>query len=287
MSPMMGAPTVAGPVPFVASSLRQATSLGRPPSSPNVCQTVVRHPDGSYFMDQGVKDAAGVEHVHLHRYTAAGVHESTMRLTGAGHGTVFDLEVWPDGRTFVWLSWARDASGRVVNDLVRFPYTPGAVWDRSNPNIVGYNKLGGGYLNVMFDWRHDLVAVRDSWSGVDNYTLRWASDFKEGRNDPLAHIRLPQGPPSMQGFCTANRYLYRLTGTSNGSDPRLLTRYDWRTGEASPVSMEGAGPAVDGFMEPEGVSLHRDPVTGAPSLLVGMVTGRPARRKWNVWELPI
>jgi hypothetical protein len=280
MSPMMGAPTVAGPVPFVASRLRQATSLGRPPSSPNVCQTVVRHPDGSYFMDQGVKDAAGVEHVHLHRYTAAGVHESTMRLTGAGHGTVFDLEVI-DGQTFVWLSWARDAAMRVVNDLVRFPYAPGVTMDRSHPSIAAYSKLGGGYLNVMFDWRHDLVAVRDSWAGVDNYTLRWASDFKEGRNDPLAHIRLPQGPPSMQGFCTANRYLYRLTGTSNGSDPRLLTRYDWRTGEAVPVSMEAAGPAVDGFMEPEGVSY-----TGT-SLLVGMVTGRPARRKWNVWELPV
>jgi hypothetical protein len=181
-----------------------------------------------------------------------------MRLTGAGHGTVFDLEVI-DGQTFVWLSWARDAAGHVINDLVRFPYVPGVTMDRSHPSIAAYSKLGGGYLNVMFDWRHDLVAVRDSWAGVDNYTLRWASDFKEGRDDPLAHIRLPQGPPSMQGFCTVNRHLYRLTGTSNGSDPRLLTRYDWRTGEAVPVSMEGAGPAVDGFMEPEGVSLHRDP----------------------------
>jgi hypothetical protein len=203
-----------------------------------------------------------------------------MRLVGAGHGTVFDLEII-DGLAYVWLSWARDAAGHVVNDLVRFPYTPGVTWDRSHPSIAAYSKLGGGYLNVMFDWRHDLVAVRDSWAGVDNYTLRWASDFKEGRNDPLAHIRLPQGPPSMQGFCTANRHLYRLTGTSNGSDPRLLTRYDWATGEASPVSMEGAGPAVDGFMEPEGVSY-----TGT-SLLVGIVTGRPARRKWNVWELPV
>jgi hypothetical protein len=286
MSPMMGTPTVAGPVPFVASSLRYAASLGRPPSSPNVCQTVVRHPDGSYFMDQAVKDSAGVEHVHLHRYTGGGVHADSMQLTGAGHGTVFDVEVI-DGQTFVWLSWARDAAMRVVNDLVRFPYTPGAMWDRSNPAIAGYNKLGGGYLNVMFDWRHDLVAVRDSWAGVDNYTLRWASDFKEGRDDPLARLRLTQGPPSMQGFCTVNRHLYRLTGTSNGSDPRVLTRYDWRTGEAVPVSMEGAGTAVDGFMEPEGVSLHRNPVTGVPSLLVGMVTGRPAHRSWNVWELPV
>lgn len=253
----------------------------------NVSQCVVKHPvTGDLYMDQPDTNSSKYQSLTLGRYSRTGEPLDSMRLLNAGHGTVFDLQV-DGGRTYVWLSWSRDLAGTMLNHLVRFPYTPGVTWDRSAKEIEQVDDFGG-YVNAMFDWANGNVAFRESWGTTDRYTLRRVADVLAGRNIPIARIDLRQGPPSMQGFCTIDDHFYRMTGTSDGKDPRRVTRYEWMTpGVEDVIDLEplvDPDPAAGAFREPEGISLYRDRL-GNPHLLVNLVTGPHAHRRHNVWSI--
>lgn len=258
------------------------------PGRGGVSQCVVKHPvTGDLYMDQATKDAQERESVCLNRFSSAGVLQDFMILTLAGHGTVFDLEI-ENGVTYVWISWKADKNDVQRNSLVRFPYTPGVTWDLDNPKIEVMNKFGG-YVSVMFDWKNGLLCMRDSYGDKDRYRLRNISDVKANVDRVLREINLTMHPPTMQGYATSDFFFYRLTGTSDGKDPRLITRYSWYGTEA-PVSVsveqvgkDPSGRTPNNFREPEGISVYCDPITGELTLLVVMVVGYPQHRRYYVW----
>jgi hypothetical protein len=234
-----------------------------------------------------------LESVVLTHLTATGVKLDSMTLTNAGHGSCFSIED-VDGKVHIWMAWTYDKDGKVIDDLVRFPYTPGATWDRTNPAITAFAHWAteDRAPSVMFDWANDRVACRENGHGKDIYTLRKASDLKAGILDKPLGVTIVKvnGRPSQQGYATVDGHLYWLSGKADGSDPRIIERHDWLTGESVTIGIDQIGRTPHGtaeadFQEPEGLSLYRDPVTGEPSLLVGMTTGLSQRRRYMLWAI--
>jgi hypothetical protein len=261
---------------------RLLVELKNPPR-PNPNQCIVKARDGFIYMDQATK-INGVETVTISRYTPAGTFIDKGELPDTGHGTTFD--VWMiNGKPHIVMSWHMNDKRQVVNDLAVFPYRPGVMkW--TDPAIERLPKFGHGYVNAMLDQERGLICYRYSSEGVDNYEVRWLVDVAAGNDYILGTLELEQGPPSMQGFCIVGQYIYRLTGKSDGSEPRQLERYNWFQNTwfySGPdlISVEGMGDAVDGFKEPEGVSW--DAV--GMQLIIGMPVGRGVNRRWPVWAL--
>lgn len=230
----------------------------------------------------------------LSRLTMRGTLIDSMRLNHGGHGTTIGLEtVGTD--VYIWSNYdIADGSGaNIGTKLVRYKYVPGAIYNENSPELVQYDKFTTSYVSIFTDQSTGLAAFRINAGSTNVVQLRRLADLKAGINNVLATINIPTNDPALnyvQGACIDGYDLYWYTGDTNSATyPAEITRFSFTTGNiVSRVTVDfGYGPDgttyEDGFREPEGIHVYKDPKTGAKTLFAGVVTGRPGKRLAKVY----
>ena len=287
--------TIAAPAPVIMPSLVNSPAAGvvLHPASTSTMQSFVSVPEtGEWFVTQAkpgssrLIDPAGlaVGDIVISRLAADGSLLDSMTLPDSGHGMGLVVRVEAGARVVYTCWFAPDASGRLY-DVVRVPYAPGTAARTAATLVVA----GSGYpLDPSWDASADAVTLRHQGGGGPQYTRHGWADFVAGDlSRPTGQIPTPDWPPTHQGFASHGDRFYFYTGAASnqaGGDPTLITEYSWTSGQVVGTPLDAAGNSRQsdgtypgGRMEPEGAAIVTDS-GGAPSLLVGVVTGssRPA-----------
>lgn len=254
---------------------------------------------GEWFATQVTEGSNGTrtpyETTTITRMTPVGAQIDSMILVDGGHGTSFGVESI-NGTYWIWHAWAAaTAAGGIENELVRFPYKAGSYTRNTVPGMVTLNRFGNARVIPGFDWQSDRVAYRTVNGTQETYTLRRISDARAGIDAPLASITLPTDPPTMQGFATTATALFEYVGAANEptGDEARLNEYAWDNGRlidsisTSAIARNPDGSYPGNRHEPEGLHLYRDPLTGAPSLDLGIVVNVLGSYDWRVYRMPL
>lgn len=248
----------------------------------NVMQSFARDPlTGDYYASQSMGSIGGTTNLVVHHLSPDGRRMSTCTFEGGGHGSTTAIE--NDGQDiWLWFRWTFDSSGgNFTNRMVRAKYQPNATIKRDNPEVLEVPDFSGDLLvSFYIDQPADRIATRTPVGTTERFTLYKFSDYKAGRNTPLAQL----GPFPMldnhpyQGHCTLDGHLYVSRGHSYDVNPDTtdITRYDWTTGDSVVINTDQAGKSLGAHPqddnENEGVCVWRGR-NGTPSLLFGKSTG--------------
>lgn len=264
------------------------TRLDTDPSK--ALQSFARNPlTGDYYVSQAIGSIGGTSNLVVHRCGPDGRRISTCTFEGGGHGSTTAIEA--DGTdVWVWFRWTYDSTGSgYTNRMVRARYQADTTVLRNDPAVSEVPDFSGDALvNFDIDQATDRIAIRVALSGAERYALYRLSDYKAGRNTPLAQVgplTFDDGDP-YQGHCTLDGHLYISRGHNYFGSACTITRIDWETGDQvvtnvdQPGTVLGDHPGSDN--ENEGVTVWRGK-NGTPSLLFGKSVGSPSFRQGLVY----
>lgn len=255
-----------------------------------VVQSFDRDPlTGDYYASQGLGDIGGTTSLVVHRCGADGRVISTCTFEGGGHGSTTAIE--NDGQNvWLWFRWTYDSSDSgYTNRMVRAKFRAGQTVKRDDADVLEVPDFSGDQLvNFAIDQAADRVGIRVAVGGGERFALYRLSDYKAGRNTPLAQI-----PPltfdsnnPYQGHCTLDDHLYLSRGNADLGSTNTITRIHWVTGEQDVINVNRVGSSNGSFPggrnENEGVCVWRAP-GGTPSLLFGKAVGSYGYRQALVY----
>jgi hypothetical protein len=205
--------------------------------TPDTLQCIAFREDGAIYSSQGYPPSPGSaiedSYYSLH---VNGVRQSTMKVVGGGHGTLF--AVHPDGDLLI--NW----SGR---GLVKLPYVSGTP-SPSAGQVWGAPFATHG-TSASVDHDHGNVLLY----GGTKATVYRIADVEAGVGEPLyPTVNLPVDARLRQGWCTYGDELFYLVGRPTRD--QAIDVYDLNTGtikytrDARLVSTSTAY-----FQEPEGI----------------------------------
>ena len=221
------------------------------------------------------------------RMTRNGNYIDHMQVKNGGHGTSIGLD--PDrasGRMFIISNYNTvNANGTVVaTNLVRFEYVPNKIINDLTDCTV-LNKYQVDYGTPVTDVQNDLIGIRFNPSDDRQYfELRKLSELKSGINNLLGRVNIPRDLSLTQGYTIDGYDLYWYSGDTNSVNyPNELSLFDLKTGTIKKRITVDFGRGIDGkyedgFREPEGAFLYKDPYTGKKSLFCVVVTGEITKR---------
>ncbi|MEC2401693.1 teichoic acid biosynthesis protein [Bacillus subtilis] len=225
------------------------------------------------------------------RMNKNGVMLDSMTVIHGGHGTTIGLEREND-RMYIWSNYdVVDSNGSTIgHDLVRFPYTAGATINGGNGGIKRFNKFTELYAIPVIDQQNGLIALRLKDSNDDSVVqLRKLNDVKNGIDNLLGEVTVPNDLHYLQGFTIDGYDLYWYTGdTNNVTYPAELSLFSFKDGKLKKRITCDFGRGPDGkyegdFREPESVFLYKDPMTGKKSLFAAIATGSVGKRLAKVY----
>ncbi|MCY8718450.1 hypothetical protein [Bacillus sp. S10C12M] len=168
------------------------------------------------------------------RMNKNGVMLDSMTVVHGGHGTTIGLER-ENGKVYIWSNYdVVDANGSPIgNDLVRFPYTAGATINGGNGGIKRYNKFSELYAIPVIDQQNDLIALRLKDSNDNSVVqLRKLNDVKNGIDNLLGEVTVPNDLHYLQGFTIDGYDLYWYTGDTNSvTYPAELSLFSFKDGQ--------------------------------------------------------
>ncbi|MDO3660769.1 teichoic acid biosynthesis protein [Bacillus sp. C28GYM-DRY-1] len=225
------------------------------------------------------------------RMNKNGVMLDSMTVVHGGHGTTIGLEREND-RMYIWSNYeVVDSHGSSIgHDLVRFPYTAGATINGGNGGIKRFNKFTDLYAIPVIDQQNGLIALRLKDSNDDSVVqLRKLNDVKNGIDNLLGEVTVPNDLHYLQGFTIDGYDLYWYTGDTNSvTYPAELSLFSFKDGKLKKRITCDFGRGPDGkyegdFREPESIFLYKDPKTGKKSLFAGIATGTVGKRLAKVY----
>lgn len=272
--------------PYLAAELQ--------PAGGRVIQCTVKEPTtGNFFVTMNVPGTAvDRETTILSRLDPSGSLLDSMTLTDAGHGANIAVQMI-NGNPHIWLSWRQPLStGGPANQIVRFQYRAGATLDREQDSyFTTFPKFAGGNTstNLSIDWDGGWFAqIVPASGGPEKYVRRKLADVMAGIDKVYNTIPTTTYSSVAQGFATLGDDLYRYGGSADYlADDKQITRISWVTGQVTGIVNTGAlgknpdGTTTGNYREPEGITVYRDPTTGAPSLLCGVVTGPSTNNRFT------
>ncbi|OWV38204.1 teichoic acid biosynthesis protein [Bacillus spizizenii] len=225
------------------------------------------------------------------RMNKNGVMLDSMTVVHGGHGTTIGLEREND-RMYIWSNYeVVDSHGSSIgHDLVRFPYTAGATINGGNGGIKRFNKFTDLYAIPVIDQQNGLIALRLKDSNDDSVVqLRKLNDVKNGIDNLLGEVTVPNDLHYLQGFTIDGYDLYWYTGDTNSvTYPAELSLFSFKDGKLKKRITCDFGRGPDGkyegdFREPESIFLYKDPKTGKKSLFAAIATGTVGKRLAKVY----
>lgn len=240
------------------------------------------------FVSQVVTDSitGKPESYLVSRHSMDGLLKDHMRLEYGGHGTSICLE-HVGATTYIWGShYSEDGT---QNEVVRFPYTPGATFKLTSSQMQKMPKFTTVYTTPVVDEKSGLIGMRFARDGHQTVELRKLADVKNNVNKLLGTVVIPDESSFLQGITLDGDKLYWYSGDTTGAKPREIARYDFTTGGQDVITEVDFGYGPDGkyednFREPEGLCLYTDRRTGAKTLFAGVITGAgQSRRRWKVY----
>lgn len=247
---------------------------------------------GQYYASQALGSIGGTTNLVVHRCTPDGRVIDTCTFEGGGHGSTTAIE--RDGQdVWLWFRWTYDSTGGTnTNRMVRAKYQPGVTVKRDNAAVLDVPDFSDDMLvNFDIDQAADRLAMRVGLGGTtERYALYRLSDYKAGRNVPLAQLgpftwTSEDGP--YQGHCTLDDHLYLSQGNADTGSQCTITRINWATGQQDVININDVGRTGDswpgGRNEAEGVTVWRGK-NGTPSLLFGKAVGSFGYRQALVYS---
>lgn len=247
---------------------------------------------GQYYASQALGSIGGTTNLVVHRCTPDGRVIDTCTFEGGGHGSTTAIE--RDGQdVWLWFRWTYDSTGGTsTNRMVRAKYQPGVTVKRDNAAVLEVPDFSDNMLvNFDIDQAADRIAMRVGLGGTtERYALYRLSDYKAGRNVPLAQLgpftwTSEDGP--YQGHCTLDDHLYLSQGNADTGSQCTITRINWETGQQDVININDVGRTGDtwpgGRNEAEGVTVWRGK-NGTPSLLFGKAVGSFGYRQALVYS---
>ena len=227
----------------------------------------------------------------ISRLTITGGYKDSMILQHGGHGTSIGLENTPSGLR-IWSIYDKvDSMGNWTggHDLVSFPYLPGVTLNSRSPQITRYNKFTEYAVTPATDEKTGRIVFRITGNGPTRIEIRNIADVVNGVDKILNAFTIPESLTYLQGFALDGNYLYWFTGDTNEAEhPMKLSVLDIRNGnivkQVRPaVDRDEHGRLENDIFEPEGIDVYTDPVTGAKSLFMAVVTDRVYRRNYKMF----
>ncbi|WP_226036358.1 phage baseplate protein [Aquibacillus saliphilus] len=245
---------------------------------------VMNESTNELYVSQVIPSSEPSESYRLSRYTIDGVYLDSMVLKNGGHGTTFGIEN-SDTDVYIWSSYDKlDESGNVVgHDLVRFKYVGGNTLTASSIALTRYDTFTSEHVFPVTEQKNNRIAFRVG-TGTSTIEIRNLDDIKNGINQVLHSISIPQDLEYFQGMSLDGDDLYWYSGDANSvNHDREITLFDLKTKAIKKRMRVSFGKGASGeyekeFSEPEGIYLYTDPKTAAKSLFAGIVTGEKAKR---------
>ncbi|TSI12623.1 hypothetical protein [Brevibacterium aurantiacum] len=251
--------------------------------SNRVLQSAARDPlTGNYYAAQAGPANGSSTDLHITRCAPDGRMLDQCIFSGGGHGSTVAIE--NDGpQVWLWFRWTYDTtSGGYTNRMVRAQYQAGKTVLRDDALVSEVPDFADNTLvDFSIDQAADRICERVFVSSTrEQFVLRKLSDYKAGRNQPVASLITDDsqtGVNPYQGHVSIDDHLYVARGGAGFGSPNTITRYQWDTDEKTLIDVDRVAAMPDGafpeaYNEIEGVSMWRGP-GGTPSLLFGKAIG--------------
>lgn len=256
-----------------------------------VAQSFAKDPmTGEYYVSQNRSDIGSTTNLVIYRCSPDGRVISECTFEGGGHGSTTAIE--RDGNTvWLWFRWTYDSTGSgFSNRMVRAKYQPGKVVKRNDPEVLEVMDVSDDLLvNFDIDQAADRISLRMSLGDYkEHYSLYKLSDYKAGRNTPIAQVGPVQFETgdSYQGHCTIDDHLYISRGNAANGGQNTINRFNWDSGALIKINIDDVGRSMGAFPggqnEVEGACIWRSP-NGTPALLFGKSVGTGRYRQALVY----
>lgn len=255
----------------------------------------------TFFISRVYSDDDGVAQSFLvAEYLPNGVQLSSCVCEYGGHGTVFGVEPVYNEMTkawdsYIWTAWdVTNEKGQTIDYRVcRFKYSgskkEGDKTIKITDREVQIIPLGTTeYCLVGVNATIGVVCIVKKGTGKYKPEFHTLENLKNGvYNKPIGKVDLNINDMSgLQGFALDEKNLYWRSGDASVEDDHI-TVYDWHKNEeqynlnlrdmANPN--KAGNEYMEGFKEPEGMTLHIDEKTGFKTIFMISSVGGSNRRK--------
>ncbi|MBB1254992.1 phage baseplate protein [Streptomyces alkaliterrae] len=210
-----------------------------------------------------------------------------MHLNGFGHGVSFAAQ-GVGGDTYLWTEVEANSNG-YGRRLARFKWVNGATLSASSSALTKYTPVSGATEHTCaIDPINNRLLVRYHKDGAKHLALYSISSAQSGNfGSPLARVRQPSIPGTMQGYTVYGPYAYFMVGNAySAGNPSpgntYLSTVNLNTGKiVQGPTFTKAGSTLT-FREPEGMAVYRT-AAGEPRLFLGFASGSAGDRRSNLF----